>query len=427
MKRNSVLVIGFSWLLVLAAAARADDAKEAMQLVRQAQELARDRKFAAASAAMRKAIKLAPRSHQVLGIASQYEHEAGEFAEGLAHARQALALDGKVGAYYVLAAANAYGVQDVEAARGYVEKVLKAAAGTFDEGAIKDARVVEDRLVKKTYTLYWNLNPREGRRTAGAFSIALPKGDLPYQSVKYTVSGARSHKLIKTDVNDVLRVVPQGTRSIQLTTYVTVQPYSFRKELAKRTSGPLPRAVLPYLSAADTIDPANPKLQKIVADLKKPDSVATVKNILGWMAKNVEYDFKAKSIVEQDFKTAVELVERGKAECRGYSILFTALCRAAKIPARPVWGLAMLPPSSTYPKGNYASHNWAEVFIAGSGWIPVDPQHPESFGFLPTNDLRFFMDLKKTPRTTENLPLVNLLFMNGPKIKFEESRGTKAD
>jgi hypothetical protein len=93
-----------------------------------------------------------------------------------------------------------------------------------------------------------------------------------------------------------------------------------------------------------------------------------------------------------------------------------ALCRAAGVPARPVWGVAFVPGG----KPDFASHNWAEVYVGGVGWVPVDPQRPESFGFLPTNVVRVFMDAKKSASTQENLPLLNLLFMNGEQLKWQE-------
>ena len=52
----------------------------------------------------------------------------------------------------------------------------------------------------------------------------------------------------------------------------------------------------------------------------------------------------------------------------------------------------------------------------------MDPQRPESFGSLPTNVVRVFMDAKKSATTQENLPLLNLLFMNGDQLKYEEGR-----
>jgi hypothetical protein len=59
------------------------------------------------------------------------------------------------------------------------------------------------------------------------------------------------------------------------------------------------------------------------------------------------------------------------------------------------------------------------VYIAGAGWVPIDPQKVESFGLQPTDHLRFFMDDRKSKMTTETLPLINLLIMNGEKIEWE--------
>src|SRR5262249_7301195 len=123
-----------------------------------------------------------------------------------------------------------------------------------------------------------------------------------------------------------------------------------------------------------------------------------------------------------DFESVDEIVERGHAECRGYAILFTALCRAADVPARPIWGLTRVAPSQDQRFGDIASHNWAEFYVSGAGWIPVDPQRPETLGCLPTSCMRIFMDGRKAKGSTETLPMLNLVSMNGDKLKFEESR-----
>ena len=149
----------------------------------------------------------------------------------------------------------------------------------------------------------------------------------------------------------------------------------------------------------------------------------TVRSILAWMKKNVEYKLdKPKTLDELDFKSVDEIVERGHAECRGYAMLFVGLCRAAGVPCRPVWGLARVAPGQDRQFGDIASHNWADLYVSGVGWVPVDPQHPETLGFLPTNDIRIFMDAKKSKSSTETLPVFNLASMNGDKLKFEESR-----
>ena len=419
---RTLLLLGAFGLLVLGGGGiglgREDVKEELERLLRQAQEQANAKKFAEAAGTMKKVLKLAPKNHLYLAVAGDWERQAGNHAEALAHIEQAIKLNDRVGAYHVLAAICAYNNQDLDRARKYVRTVLKRGESAFGAKAVQDARVVGALLVRRTYTITWNLDPRKGRVVAGALPVALPKNELPYQSVKYEVAGALSHRLVKTEANDVLYIVPLGSKSIKLTTRITVQPYSYKERLAARKPASLPPALRTYLGPSVTMNPASPKLKKVAAELKGRDSVATVRNIAAWLKKNIRYRMDKKTIHELDFKNVEEIVERGHAECRGYTMLFTALCRAAGVPARPVWGLAMLPPEM----GGYASHNWSEVYITGVGWVPIDPQQPETFGWLPTNDLRFFMDAKNVRTSLENLPLLNLLAMNGAKLKYEETR-----
>jgi len=209
---------------------------------------------------------------------------------------------------------------------------------------------------------------------------------------------------------------------MSLTTKISVQPYTFKKELAKATGTTLPAEARAYLGPCFSINPRSPTLTKIVAELKGKTNVETARNILAWMKKNVEYKLINTPVDKLDFEMVEDLVQRGHAECRGYAMLFTALCRAADIPARPIWGLTRVSAGQDQRYGVIASHNWSEFYVPGCGWVPVDPQKPETLGCLPNSCIRIFMDAKKSKSSWENLPQVNLLFMNGDKLKLEESR-----
>ncbi len=64
---------------------------------------------------------------------------------------------------------------------------------------------------------------------------------------------------------------------------------------------------------------------------------------------------------------ASRAVREKEGDCDEHADLFIALLRAAKIPARRVVG-------HIYRDGsNPESHAWSEAYLAGKGWVPVDP------------------------------------------------------
>jgi tetratricopeptide (TPR) repeat protein len=425
MNHNSFAILTAVWLFALAPLSFGQDSKdqEALQLAQKAQDLAKAQKFEDAFAAMKKATQLVPNNHLYLAVTSDYALKAGKVSEARELVQQAIKLNGKVGSYYVLAALAELADQELDKALDYCELVLKRGEKELGSQAVKDAAVVKDALVKKTYTLNWNLDPKFIRYTGGTIAIALPKHNPPYQIVTWEVSGVKSQRFVKGEVNDILYVVPQGAKPFSLVTKVTIQPHSFKKELASTSAAvPLPAEAKAHLGPCFSINPKSPVLTKIVADLKGATNADTARNILAWMKKNVEYKLEKGSIAELDFKTVDELAQRGHAECRGYAMLFTALCRAADIPARPIFGLMRMSPGQEQRFGDIAPHNWAEFYAPGVGWVAVDPQKAETLGCLPNRCIRIFMDAKKTKASTEGLPLLNLMYMNGEKLKFDESR-----
>jgi tetratricopeptide (TPR) repeat protein len=413
----------FALAPVLSAFSQTAQEKEAQELVAKAQEMGKAQKYDEAIALMKKAIQLAPRNDLYLALTSDLEYKAGKFADGAEHALQAIKLNDKVGAYYTLVISNSFSDQELDRAREYCDLVLKGGPKQFGQGPFNDARILQDLLVKKTYIIYWNLDPQKVRLPPGPLAIAMPKTDLPNQTVTYEIGDVKSQKFVKGDTNDILYVVPQGNKPFTLTTRIIVEPKALKKELAVVTARPLPAEVRTYLGPCAGIDPRSPVLTKVVADLKGKNNAETARNIVEWMKKNIEYKLEKKSVTELDFKAVDEIVQRKHAECRGQAMLFVGLCRAADIPARTIWGFKRIGIGSPDKQVvDIASHNWAEFYVPGIGWVPVDPQNPESLGCLPTSCMRIFMDVKKTKTSTELVPMINLLYMNGDKVKFDESR-----
>ncbi|MBT3273816.1 MAG: transglutaminase [Spirochaetales bacterium] len=65
-------------------------------------------------------------------------------------------------------------------------------------------------------------------------------------------------------------------------------------------------------------------------------------------------------------KTILENFVAASADSYGFTMLFTAMARAAAIPARPVAGFII------YGERNAKIHYWAEFYIPDFGWVPVD-------------------------------------------------------
>src|SRR5262249_4807362 len=158
-------------------------------------------------------------------------------------------------------------------------------------------------------------------------------------------------------------VVPQAGKPFQVSMQISRTPYSYKERLAGRKAGPLPASVRSYLGPSVSVNPASPAMQKVARGLKTADPVRTINNILAWLKKNIEYKVSSKFIDKRDFKSTDELLQRGHAECMGYTMLLTGLCRACGLPARQVWGIYMKPDGS-----GFGSHNWAEVYLSGLGW-----------------------------------------------------------
>lgn len=68
-----------------------------------------------------------------------------------------------------------------------------------------------------------------------------------------------------------------------------------------------------------------------------------------------------------------EAVESKKGNPLNYSSLFVALCRNQGIPARLFSGLIE-------SRVGWVAHSWAEFYIDGFGWIPVDPYLADTIG-----------------------------------------------
>ena len=365
-------------------------AQKADSLHKDALTAEKNKDYPAAVKMMQTALQLAPNNPEHLAYLSHLESLTTENMSGLAHGKKAIALNPNVGWYYVCAVNNAAALYEYEVAKEYGRKALKfgpknSTLGQANFDHVK--KVLEDidkRLARppKEIVLTWKLDPSMQATQTEEIFVAVPTLDLPYQTGRYTLSNASEFRETKVDGNLVLAVKPKGQEPLELKVTLTVLPCDFKALLAKRNDKPLPKEVETCLGASgERLKPDSPPIVKLAKELKAKDDVATVNNILGWIKKNLKYDWP------HDHNGPVEeVLARGHGCCGCLSEIFVALCRANGVPARCL----RVGMDAYDTPGELAGHTDAEVYIRGVGWVPVLPQNPGSLGHPPDRWFRWY-------------------------------------
>lgn len=148
------------------------------------------------------------------------------------------------------------------------------------------------------------------------------------------------------------------------------------------------KQITSYLGSAKGIESTNGQIislaQQLTAGLASDWEKAHA--ITKWVASNIRYDANRRS------GGALSALTSRSGVCEDFAKLSAALARAAKIPARVVYGYAdsgsKWPQSGSFSLRTYR-HAWVEFYLTGRGWVPADPTLSNSaklyFGTLPHN------------------------------------------
>ena len=123
-----------------------------------------------------------------------------------------------------------------------------------------------------------------------------------------------------------------------------------------------------HLSSTPLVQSDHPLIRKEVRRIldDEEDAAAAAALLLDWVDHSVE-DTPTASL-----PSALEVLRERRGDCNEHAVLFTALSRAAGIPARIAAGLVYLDEKFYY-------HAWSEVYLGR--WVPVDPV----FGQFPAD------------------------------------------
>jgi transglutaminase-like putative cysteine protease len=100
----------------------------------------------------------------------------------------------------------------------------------------------------------------------------------------------------------------------------------------------------------------------------KTTVLAKARAIYDWTCENMYRDAGTRGCGAGD---VCSLLLKPGGKCTDIHSVYVALCRAAGVPAREVFGIRLGKKAEEDITG--AQHCWAEFFLPGYGWVPVDP------------------------------------------------------
>lgn len=191
----------------------------------------------------------------------------------------------------------------------------------------------------------------------------------PYQRVESWVSNPQPLKITEDKSGNKLahirlkeKITPGKSVTIQVKCKVQIYTISCKPVTSTFEKYDKESALYKKYTAPEThIESDNQKIKEKAAEIAGDidDCYLAAKKIYEFVISYMSY-------VRLDrCRGALYALEEKKGDCSEYSDLFIALCRARGIPARTVHGF-------TYSSSGDQLHDWAEIYIPGTGWIPVD-------------------------------------------------------
>jgi hypothetical protein len=114
------------------------------------------------------------------------------------------------------------------------------------------------------------------------------------------------------------------------------------------------------LAPSPFLQSTHPRIVQLAASLLagEKDALQATKHLLAWTYQTLD------KVPTAGMPTALEALESGRGDCNEHAVLFTALARAAGIPARIAAGMVYMDSAFYY-------HAWSEVWMGK--WVSIDP------------------------------------------------------
>jgi len=249
---------------------------------------------------------------------------------------------------------------EVRTARGNSKPVYFEVTGKPGTKTYKD---------KKTYTLSYSAEIQiENASVPNALFIWMPRPANSASQRNVTLVSRSSAPFIDNYRGASLfqyHDTPSGTNIAVTLSYeadVYAVETNIRNTAVVRLNRPLPMSaagILPSALIPSEDQAVRTQVRTIIGNERLPFPKA--QRIYNWLISTVK--IQAAPLTNN----VLEALDGKTADSFSASLLFCALARATEIPAQPVAGVIV----DRY--GNTTKHYWAEFWLDGFGWVPLDP------------------------------------------------------
>ena len=221
--------------------------------------------------------------------------------------------------------------------------------------------------------------------------VEVPKTRLPFQIVEECSTNSKNVEELIDDMGNLiykfsLKDIAEGeSASAKVSCDVTIYEFSYKdySDVSVTTYDPDDKDLELYTKSEKYIDSDSPAIieaaTSIVGDETNPYKIA--EKLYNFVTGKLDYDYERLEEIGTYLEKvdASEILKRDKGICMDYSILYTALLRAACIPAKYITGVPIYTIACEDSKESITDHAWVEIKLPGYGWIPIDVTSEKEF------------------------------------------------
>ena len=211
--------------------------------------------------------------------------------------------------------------------------------------------------------------------------------ETPYQRAlgnEFSAEGGTARLVAPAGADGLAMVAAEFPAGVKPVLVVTsrVSTRNYAVDLAEKGTAPrLDRAALAHFLRPTRLLPTDGIVRETAQQATRSahTDLDKARVLYDWIVENTFRDPKVRGCGLGDIKGMLETRNLG-GKCADLNALYVGLARAASLPARDVYGIRTVKSDLGYQSLGASSatitksqHCRAEVYVAGHGWLPVDP------------------------------------------------------